>query len=166
MASGSAARTSHTRAPGNRVRASSQAVGRPIARQAATTTAASETLVREWISDRLLHEQRALELAGARPAPVDLQARLPSELRARLSTFGVVRGLSCAEPEGLLGDDGAAIDPSNVDAIPASVPGVLRAEQARRDGRDLLPGREDPRLQHTGFRVVGAAAFVQKVRER
>lgn len=128
--------------------------------------AASETLVREWISDRLLHEQRALELAGARPAPVDLQARLPSELRARLSTFGVVRGLSCAEPEGLLGDDGAAIDPSAVDALPASVPGVLRAEQARRDGRDLLPGRDDPRLRHTGFRVVGGAAFVQKVRER
>ncbi len=128
--------------------------------------AASETLVREWISDRLLHEQRALELAGARPAPVDLQTRLPSELRARLSTFGVVRGLSCAEPEGLLGDDGSAIAPSSVDAIPASVPGVLRAEQARRDGRDLLPGRDDPRLRHTGFRVVGAAAFVQKVRER
>ena len=128
--------------------------------------AASETLVREWISDRSLHEQRALELAGARPAPVDLQARLPSELRARLSTFGVVRGLSCAEPAGLLGDDGATIDPTKFESLPASVPGVLRAEQARRDGRDLLPGREDPRLRHTGFRVVGGSAFVQKVRER
>jgi hypothetical protein len=34
------------------------------------------------------------------------------------------------------------------------VPGVLRTEQLRRDGGDLLSTGADPRLRHVGFRVV------------
>ncbi|MEY4829555.1 MAG: hypothetical protein RLZZ562_1351 [Planctomycetota bacterium] len=125
--------------------------------------AGSETLVREWISDRELHVQRALELSGARPAPADQEARLLPELRARLSTFGVVRGLAIGDRVGALDADGRRLDLAT-GSLPASVPGVLRAEQMRRDGRDLLPGRWDPRLLVTGFRLAGGSVFVQRVR--
>jgi hypothetical protein len=43
------------------------------------------------------------------------------------------------------------------------VPGVLRTEQLRRDGVDLLGSADDPRLATIGFRVVGVpAALVGK----
>ena len=127
--------------------------------------AGSETLVREWISDRELHVQRALELSGARPAPADQESRLLPELRARLSTFGVVRGLAIGDRAGVLDADGRRLELAT-GPLPASVPGVLRAEQMRRDGRDLLPGRWDPRLLFTGFRLAGGSVFVQRVRNR
>lgn len=125
-----------------------------------------EALVREWTADRELHVQRALELSGGRTAPPDQEARLPADLRARLRTFGVVRGLACGEPVGLTGADGREIDTKLLVELPASVPGVLRAEQMRRDGRGLLPGEPDSRLRFTGFRLAGGSVFLQRVRSR
>lgn len=127
---------------------------------------AGEALVREWIADRELHVQRALELSGGRPAPSDQEARLPLELRARLRTFGVVRGLAFGERAGLVGPDGREIEVASLSELPASVPGVLRAEQMRRDGRGLLPKELDGRLRFTGFRLAGGTAFLQRVRSR
>ncbi len=128
--------------------------------------AGGEALVREWTADRELHVQRALELSGGRPAPADQEARLPIELRARLRTFGVVRGLACGEATGLIGADGREIDTAVLAELPASVPGVLRAEQMRRDGRGLLPDEKDSRLRITGFRLAGGTVFLQRVRSR
>ena len=128
----------------------------------------SEPLLREWIADRELHVQRALELSGGRAATVDLSSRAPADLQARLRTFAVVRGLGTGELHGLLDDKGLPIDVATLalEALPASVPGVVRTEQLRRDGRDLMPLASDPRLAFTGFRVVGGNGFVQRVRSR
>ncbi len=125
-----------------------------------------ESLLREWIGDRDRHVQRALELAGSRLAPADLRGRLPADLQARLRTFGVVRGLPYGQLGGLLDADGRPLSLVGLDVLPASVPGVVRTEQLRRDGRDLMPGHIDPRLHRTGFRVAGGDVFVARVRGR
>ncbi|MGE3173208.1 MAG: protein kinase [Planctomycetota bacterium] len=128
--------------------------------------AGGEPLLREWIADRELHAVRALELAGSLPAPADLRSRLPPDLQARLRGFAVVRGLAFGEVAGLLDADGRRLPLSGLVYLPESVPGVVRTEQLRRDGRDLMPGQFDPRLLRTGFRVLGDRAFVQRVRGR
>lgn len=125
-----------------------------------------EPLLREWVADRELHVQRALELSGGRTPTVDLGSRMPPELQARLRTFAVVRGLGTGERQGLVDETGRPLDPSAIETLPPSVPGVVRTEQLRRDGRDLMPGRDDPRLSHIGFRTVGGNAFVQRIRNR
>jgi hypothetical protein len=80
--------------------------------------------------------------------------------------FGVVRGLAFGERDGLIGRRGELLDPTRFVTLPASVPGVLRSEQLQRDGRDLLSGGREPRLQQVGFRVVGGASTVARLRGR
>ena len=46
--------------------------------------------------------------------------------------------------------------------LPASVPGVLRTEQLRRDGQALLDAGRDARLRWVGFRVAADAAALAK----
>ena len=88
----------------------------------------------------------------------------PANLQARLRTFGVVRGLPMGASYGLLDANGAPLRDMEAPRLPATVPGVVRSEQLRRDGRDLTPGAVDPRILQTGFRLAGSQAFVQRVR--
>ena len=126
----------------------------------------SSSLLLEWTGDRLLHLQRALALAGAGAQAREIAARLPGELLARLRGYGVVRGLGAGERHGLIDRDGQPVDVQASATLPPETPGVVRVELLRRDGRDLMPDRLDPRLSHTGFRLVGDAAFVRWVRAR
>jgi hypothetical protein len=79
--------------------------------------------------------------------------------------LGVVRGLACGEVGGLLDRAGARIDPLAHRALPATVPGVLRTEQLRRDGKDLLSGPREARLRHVGFRLAGSALQLSRLKE-
>ncbi len=126
----------------------------------------SSSLLLEWTGDRLLHLQRALALAGAGPQAREIAARLPGELLARLRGYGVVRGIGAGERHGLIDRDGQPVDVEASATLPPETPGVVRVELLRRDGRDLMPDRLDPRLSHTGFRLVGDTAFVRWVRAR
>lgn len=118
----------------------------------------AELLLREWWSDHGVHLQRATAFARGEPPPADLAAAVRS--------IGVVRGLALGERDGLLDAAGARLLAVGGGVLPASVPGVLRTEQVRRDGRDLLTRRVDPRLLRTGFRVVGTELLVQRWRGR
>ena len=111
------------------------------------TTADAVALLAEWMADRAVHLERAEALASGRDPRV-LAALGPARRLA------VVRGLGFGEGGGLLGRGGAPIDPERMAALPPEAPGVLRTEQLRRDGGDLLSAGPDPRLQHVGFRVV------------
>jgi hypothetical protein len=110
----------------------------------------------EWSSDHGTLAARALQFAHGVPPPANLQARL--------RTFGVVRGLPFGATTGLLDGQGAPLRNLDFARLPASVPGVVRSEQVRRDGRDLAPGAVDPRVLQTGFRLAGSQTFVQRVR--
>lgn len=119
----------------------------------------AEMLMIEWIGDHQRHLERVQKMADGDPEAV------PDPV-GPLRQLGVVRGLAFAQPDGLLGRDGARLDPAAFAEVPLSVPGVLRTEQLQRDGRALLGGGREPRLQHIGFRVVGAAATVARLRGR
>ncbi|MBL8737905.1 MAG: serine/threonine protein kinase [Planctomycetes bacterium] len=110
----------------------------------------SELLVREWLGDHQTHLERVTALANGRfePAPD------PAGAVARL---GVVRGLGSTEPEGLIGEDGQRLDVARSSELPAVVPGVLRAQQLYRDGRDLLGRGREPLLQRIGLRIAADA---------
>jgi predicted Ser/Thr protein kinase len=110
-------------------------------------TDAAAGLLGEWMSDHAVHLRRADDLAVGRD-PLVLAAVGPARRLA------VARGVACREGSVLLGRAGAPIDPGAVDSLPPEVPGVLRTEQLRRDGGDLLSTGADPRLRHVGFRVV------------
>jgi hypothetical protein len=110
----------------------------------------------EWSSDHGTLAARASQFARGVPPPANLQARL--------RTFGVVRGLPMGASYGLLDANGAPLRDMEAPRLPATVPGVVRSEQLRRDGRDLTPGAVDPRILQTGFRLAGSQAFVQRVR--
>jgi hypothetical protein len=91
----------------------------------------------------------------------------PPGLASPLRTLGVVRGLALGELDGLIDGAGRRLELGALERVPASVPGVLRSEQLRRDGRDLLsPGQDtvDSRLRLVGFRVAGTAALIQRIR--
>ncbi len=119
----------------------------------------AELLLREWWSDHGKHLERATAFARGEAPPADLAAAVRA--------LGVVRGLALGERDGLLDATGARLPASGGSVVlPASVPGVLRSEQVRRDGRDLLARRADPRLSRTGFRVVGTGLLVQRWRGR
>ncbi|MBM4059777.1 MAG: serine/threonine protein kinase [Planctomycetes bacterium] len=116
----------------------------------------AELVLTEWIGDHEKHLERlAAFAAGVAPPP---------DLARAFATFGVVRGLALGEVEGLIDEAGARLPPEDLDRVPGSVPGVLRSEQLRRDGRDLLSNGPDPRLLLTGFRVAGGRALVAFLR--
>jgi hypothetical protein len=121
----------------------------------------ADALLREWIADQQLHSLRAHQLALGIATPIEL----PADLRARLRTFAVARGLPLGSRAGLLGEDGMPLPAIPDGSLPPSVPGVVRGEQLRRDGRDIAAGI-DPRMASVGFRVVGGSDFVARVRGR
>ncbi len=110
---------------------------------------AGEALLREWRADAAVHRARAEALArgGDDPARAALGPAI---------ALGVVRGLPFAGRDAAMPARGA---------LPAAVPGVLRAEQMRRDGRDLLSPGPDPRLAAVGFRVVLDVAAARAAEE-
>ena len=121
-----------------------------------------DALLREWGADQGGHVVRALDLA--RGAGLDPTLR---ELEGHLATFGVVRGLALGEPHLLVdGEHGGDLRGVTVEALPPTLPGVVRVLQLRRDGRDLLADQVDPRLQLIGLRLAGGAEFVRRVRAR
>ena len=118
----------------------------------------AELLLREWLGDRAVHLERCSSFArGVEP---------PTDLAGPVRSFGVVRGLALGEHEGLLGPEGERLDLGDRQTLPDSVPGVLRTEQLRRDGRDLLSTRADPRLSLVGFRLAAGEALIQRWRGR
>ena len=124
---------------------------------------AADRLLSEWIKDRGQHRLRAFE--GRAAAGQDFG------LVVRLGQKGVVRGNPFGVGALLLDGQGRRVQVSDLQSggnewLPAVVPGVVRTEQLRRDGRGLEPGTFDPRLLRTGFRVVGEQAFVDEVRGR
>jgi tRNA A-37 threonylcarbamoyl transferase component Bud32 len=120
----------------------------------------SRDLLTEWVTDQRRHVQRALAFAAGDP--------VPAELRLRLRRDGVVRGLPAGDVAGLLDATGRPLDLAALlsadSRLPASVPGVVRSETLSRVGRGLLPGTIDRRFARVGFRLVGDAALVRKVR--
>jgi hypothetical protein len=57
----------------------------------------------------------------------------------------------------LLSANGEAMQPRALAAVPDVVPGVLRSEQLRRDGSDLLGRGREPRLVFVGLRAAADA---------
>ncbi|MGC6489531.1 MAG: hypothetical protein ACON4Z_17935, partial [Planctomycetota bacterium] len=110
----------------------------------------AELLLREWIGDHAVHLSKVL--GGG--AGIALSAGRPIEGPKRI---GVVRGLAFGEAAGLVGLRGERLEPAAGAAVPACVPGVLRTEQLRRDGRALLGAGRDERLLRVGFRVAADA---------
>lgn len=106
----------------------------------------AELLLAEWVGDRAVHLEHVGAFAAGTAVP-------PRDLATPLRIYGVVRGLALGEVDGLLAPGGTRLDPRGLATVPASVPGVLRSEQLRRDGRDLVSAEADPRLERTGFRV-------------
>ncbi len=117
----------------------------------------AELLLREWIGDHATHSTRVRTFGDGSDQP-------PPDLAAPLRTFGAVRGLALGELDGVVDGRGSRVDLATILAIPETTPGVLRTEQLRRDGRDLLVDRRDPRLRTVGFRVVCAPAALARLR--
>ncbi len=118
-----------------------------------------ELLLKQWIGDHQTH----LELVQA---IADGTAEPEPHAVGPMRKLGVVRGLAFGERQGLIDRAGELLDPDRFQFVPAAVPGVLRSEQLQRDGRDLLSGGREPRLQQVGFRVVGSASTVARLRGR
>ncbi|MCC7062469.1 MAG: serine/threonine protein kinase [Planctomycetes bacterium] len=119
--------------------------------------AEAELLLSEWIGDYEVHLAKTAAFASGAMVP-------PRDLAAALRSFGVVRGLALGEMEGLISKAGTRLQAERLAEVPASVPGVLRTEQLRRDGRALLSRDLDPRLQRTGFRVAGQRELLKVLR--
>ncbi len=118
----------------------------------------AELLLTEWLGDHGAHLARCRDFArGVEPPP---------DLAGPVRVFGVVRGLALGELDGVLGGAGERLDLDDLQTLPDSVPGVLRTEQLRRDGRDLLSTRADPRLLLVGFRLAGGEALIRRWRGR
>ncbi len=121
-----------------------------------------DALLREWMADHRGHVDRALELAQGSGLGPGLD-----ELAGHLRTFGVTRGLALGEVDLLVdGEHGGDLRTLRVGPLPPSLPGVVRALQLRRDGRDLLEDQVDPRLGLIGLRLAGGEDFVREVRSR
>jgi serine/threonine protein kinase len=116
----------------------------------------NEFALPEWSSDHSTLSARTLQFARGMPPPANLQARL--------RTLGVLRGLPLGATTGLLDARGAPLRELAFLRLPETVPGVVRSEQVRRDGRDLLPGSVDPRVLRAGFRIASGQGFVARVR--
>ena len=117
--------------------------------------AETRLLTRQWTSDHAVHLLRVTTLAeGAVELGWD-----PLGLAARV---GVVRGLAFGQPDGLIGTSGERLQLDPASPLPRCVPGVLRTEQLRRDGQDLLARGRDPRLRFVGFRVAADAEALAK----
>ncbi|MCA8976706.1 MAG: hypothetical protein KDC98_18435, partial [Planctomycetes bacterium] len=119
--------------------------------------AGADLLLQEWSADHEVHLAKVGAYADGSLVP-------PLDLAGPLRTLAVVRGLALGEIEGLLDESGRRLDPEVYAEVPASVPGVLRTVQLRRDGRDLLSTGPDPRLRSIGFRVAGTTALVARLR--
>lgn len=111
---------------------------------------AAKELLFEWLSDRDVHLGKVLGRASGAGEP------LP-DLVAAACHLGSVRGLAFGHRSGLVERSGSPLDPLLYATVPPHVPGVLRTEQLRRDGRDLLTGGAAARLPWVGMRVVGVA---------
>lgn len=118
-----------------------------------------EMLLRELIRDHEVHLGRALAIARGE------QTALTDPI-GPVRQLGVVRGLASGERDGLIDDTGDRLDVFTTTTLPAAVPGVLRTLQLPRDGRDPLGGGRDPRLAGIGFRVVGDANVLTRLRGR
>lgn len=119
----------------------------------------SVALLREWLADHSRHLERVVALASGTLEPLGLATEL--------GRIGVVRGLAIGEPGGWV--DGASglplwgaegMGPGDPDRLP----GVVRCEYLRRDGRGPLRNEPDPRLPWVGFRLCGGAGFLTMVR--
>ena len=119
----------------------------------------AESVLKEWIADRDLHLARVLAMADGSFDPVP-------DAVAPLRHIGVVRGLAFGRTIGLIDEHGSPVDAMRLRNVPGSVPGVLRSEQLRRDGQDLLAGGTDARLSGIGFRLVAQPDRVAKARGR
>jgi len=119
----------------------------------------AEMLVREWIGDFDEHLERVRALAAGR-----LEPRPDPVGPVRL--LGVVRGLAFAEANGLLNAKGEVLAPVALSAVPDVCPGVLRSEQLRRDGSDLLGRGREPRLGFVGLRAAVDPERLQRVRRQ
>ncbi len=106
---------------------------------------------RQWLQDHDAHLGiiEGLQRGTAEPMPDPV---------GPLRQFGVVRGLACGNRVGLVDRGGAPLDVAAHSQLPTHVPGVVRTEQLRRDGRDLLAPAPDLRLHRVGFRIVGVVA--------
>lgn len=107
----------------------------------------AEAVLGEWIADHVVHLQRVMAQATSPVVPA-------SDPVGPLRHIGVVRGLALGQRRGLIDERGAPLPTARHTTLPDSVPGVMRTEQLRRDGQDLLAGRDDPRLRQVGFRLV------------
>lgn len=110
----------------------------------------NEMLLVEWMADHAVHLKRIMGMANG------VKELQPSAF-GLTRQFAVVRGLAFGESNGLIDSQGKPLIPEHFTILPASVPGVLRTEQLRRDGSDLLGRGREPRLQFVGFRVAGNA---------
>lgn len=120
--------------------------------------AGAELILAEWQGDHQLHLDRVRAWSGGEAPPLDLAATLRS--------FACVRGLASGELDGLLDARGERFVSEGLRELPATVPGVLRTEQLRRDGRDLLGQGADRRLASIGFRVAGGREWLDWLRRR
>lgn len=120
--------------------------------------AGAELILAEWQGDLQLHLERVRALARGEAPPRDLAATLRS--------FACVRGLASGELDGLLDARGERFVGEGLREIPATVPGVLRTEQMRRDGRDLFGAGADRRLPLVGFRLAGGREWLEWLRRR
>lgn len=107
-------------------------------------------LLREWIGDHAVHLSKVL--GGGAGSAEGQAGRIEG-----LDRIGVVRGLAFGEAAGLVGLQGERLELVGDALVPECVPGVLRTEQLRRDGRALLGAGRDERLSRVGFRVAADA---------
>ena len=113
-------------------------------------------LLVEWMADHAVHLKRVMGMASG---VKELQPRAFGLTRQ----FAVVRGLAFGESNGLIDSEGKPFVLDQHTVLPASVPGVLRTEQMRRDGSDLLGRGREPRLLLVGFRVAGNAKELRRL---
>jgi hypothetical protein len=119
--------------------------------------AGADSVIADWIGDREVHLGKVLAQAAGRSG---------SDPFGPLRQFGVVRGLPFGCRAGLLDREGAPLDVTGLVSLPRTVPGVLRSEQLRRDGGDLLAGAVDPRLATVGMRLVAVQERLVALRGR
>ena len=119
-----------------------------------------EMLLREWLADHAVHLGSVEGIAAGVPRPA------PDPLGPLQQQLAVVRGLALGDRAGLVDAAAAPLDLVLHKVLPANVPGVLRTEQLRRDGSDLLAGARDARLPRTGFRLAATASAMLRLRGR
>ena len=116
----------------------------------------NEMLLVEWMADHAVHLNRVMGMASG-------VKELQPSAYGLTRQFAVVRGLAFGESNGLIDSKGKPYVLDQHTVLPASVPGVLRTEQMRRDGNDLLGRGREPRLLLVGFRVAGNAKELRRL---